>query len=619
MKNIATASSLAAALCLGAAFAAKADSLVYTDQGSNWTATTRAIYYTQDQGSRLMPLSWMQALSLADGTPFLADNLARYGYLTMDGPNNGLPIGFTVTGPDGRKEVGMTCAACHTREIAISNIRYRIDGGPALSDFHQFLVDLDASTQKLVADPIAYDLFSKTVLGTDYPNPNSRAQLQVDFTIWTQRFHAIVSKGVPHNTWGVGRLDAVGMIFNRLTGLDLGAPPTRLIEANLQPADAPVRYPFLWNASIQDRTQWPGFAANGSDILGLARNVGEVYGVFGVFEPTKEQWSLLGYDYLKNNSLNFEGLNTLEDLIKQMGPPKYPFPVDATLAKTGETLFNTWRGSDGKGSTCFDCHSQKPGTPSLGNATWATPLWDVGTDSREYNIMNWTASPGIMTGARIPFISDKLAATSPSIDILTVAVEGSILQHYAESIFDLREKKLPMLQSALDDAFKAKLPELNLSSDLRELQNAFPRSQGQNLAAVQAKVAAARTDAAAKPSTTATSQAAAQPISPTTQFKYESRVLYGIWATAPYLHNGSVPTLADLLQPVAKRPQTFAVGADYDPKLVGLAVTQTGLNTVTQTTDCSQRNSGNSRCGHDFGTDLSPSDKTALLEYLKTL
>ncbi|MVA72296.1 hypothetical protein GOZ81_14585 [Agrobacterium vitis] len=618
VKNIKVAASFVAALCLVAG-SASAQNLVYTDQGSNWSAMDRAIYYTQDQGSRLMPLSWMQALTLPDGTPFLADNLTRYGYLTMDGPNNGLPVGFTVTGPDSRKEVGMTCAACHTREISVSNIRYRIDGGPALSDFHSFLLDLDASTQKLAIDPAAFDRFAKTVLGTDYQDPSSRAQLQVDFTLWTQRYHAIVSKGVPHDSWGVGRLDAVGMIFNRLTGLDLGPPPSRLIVANIQPADAPVRYPFLWNAAIQDRTQWPGFAANGSDILGLARNVGEVYGVFGVFEPTKEKWSLLGYDYLKGNSLNFEGLSTLEDLIKQMGPPKYPFAVDATLASKGETLFNTWRGTNGSGSSCFDCHGQKPGTPSLGNTTWATPLVDVGTDSREYNVMNWTASPGVMTGARIPFANDKLAATSPSIDILTVAVEGSILQHYAESIFDLRDLKFPLLQSAIDDAFESKLPELNLSSDLRELQNAFPRSQGKTLAGLQAKISTARKNAAVKATGSTAGQAPDSSNSPTTEFKYESRVLYGIWATAPYLHNGSVPTLADLLKSTDQRPQKFAVGADYDPKLVGIATTQTGLNTVTQTTDCSQRNSGNSRCGHEFGTDLSDNDKAALLEYLKTL
>jgi hypothetical protein len=96
-------------------------------------------------------------------------------------------------------------------------------------------------------------------------------------------------------------------------------------------------------------------------------------------------------------------------------------------------------------------------------------------------------------------------------------------------------------------------------------------------------------------------------------------VLQGIWATAPYLHNGSVPTLADLLKPATERPAAFQVGPAYDPVNVGLATDQAIFNYTLKTTDCSDRNSGNSRCGHEFGTQLAPAEKRALLEYLKVL
>ena len=102
------------------------------------------------------------------------------------------------------------------------------------------------------------------------------------------------------------------------------------------------------------------------------------------------------------------------------------------------------------------------------------------------------------------------------------------------------------------------------------------------------------------------------------KFRYESRVMFGIWAAAPYLHNGSVPTLADLLKPVDQRPVTFAVGPNYDAVKLGLAAVQPGSYTRT-TTGCDDRNSGNSRCGHTFGVNLPDEDKRALLEYLKTL
>ena len=100
---------------------------------------------------------------------------------------------------------------------------------------------------------------------------------------------------------------------------------------------------------------------------------------------------------------------------------------------------------------------------------------------------------------------------------------------------------------------------------------------------------------------------------------YEARVLEGIWAAAPYLHNGSVPTLAELLKPAAERVAAFKIGPSYDLVNVGIATEQTSFDQVLTTTDCSDLNSGNSRCGHEFGTSLPQAEKQALLEYLKTL
>lgn len=96
---------------------------------------------------------------------------------------------------------------------------------------------------------------------------------------------------------------------------------------------------------------------------------------------------------------------------------------------------------------------------------------------------------------------------------------------------------------------------------------------------------------------------------------FESRVLQGIWAAAPYLHNGSVPTLADLLKPASERPQQFQMGNEYDVRNIGLARHQEprpgSLFDTTLT--------GNSNAGHEFGTTLPESDKAALLEFLKKL
>jgi len=108
------------------------------------------------------------------------------------------------------------------------------------------------------------------------------------------------------------------------------------------------------------------------------------------------------------------------------------------------------------------------------------------------------------------------------------------------------------------------------------------------------------------------------PKAPQGTFVYEARVLKGIWAAAPYLHNGSVASLAELLKPAAQRTKDFKVGPAYDTKNVGLAAEQDTAFTL-ETTGCEDRASGNSRCGHEYGTQLPDGDKKALLEYLKTL
>ena len=102
--------------------------------------------------------------------------------------------------------------------------------------------------------------------------------------------------------------------------------------------------------------------------------------------------------------------------------------------------------------------------------------------------------------------------------------------------------------------------------------------------------------------------------------QYLARPLNGIWATGPYLHNGSVPTLYDLLHP-EQRPAKFKTGSrEFDPVKIGYQsdLTVTGPNVWVF--DTSQP--GNSNIGHSgeaFGSTLPEDQKSALLEYLKKL
>lgn len=100
---------------------------------------------------------------------------------------------------------------------------------------------------------------------------------------------------------------------------------------------------------------------------------------------------------------------------------------------------------------------------------------------------------------------------------------------------------------------------------------------------------------------------------------YVAPSLQGTWVRGPYLHNGSVPTVRDLLNPPARRPGTFYQGSNLlDPHSVGFDSTspeEKGLHyRVYDTT-----RPGNSNSGHLYGTDLTDAEKEALLEYVKTL
>jgi hypothetical protein len=105
---------------------------------------------------------------------------------------------------------------------------------------------------------------------------------------------------------------------------------------------------------------------------------------------------------------------------------------------------------------------------------------------------------------------------------------------------------------------------------------------------------------------------------------YKARPLNGIWAVAPFLHNGSVPNLYLLLSPQSERPQTFWTGSkQFDPVKVGYDPAEISGATLFDTSK-----PGNSNAGHEFkdgprgngviGPLLSPDDRMTIIEYLKS-
>ncbi len=99
---------------------------------------------------------------------------------------------------------------------------------------------------------------------------------------------------------------------------------------------------------------------------------------------------------------------------------------------------------------------------------------------------------------------------------------------------------------------------------------------------------------------------------------YVAVPLDGVWLRAPYLHNGSVPTLTDLLSPAAERPTSFWRGYDVlDQSRVGFDSSSSTAQSAGSLFETSLAGNGNG--GHEFGTQLPATTRRALVEYLKTL
>jgi len=563
----------------------------WAEQG--WTQADRDVFHRTSQGSHLMPLAWFKALQRLDAAePFGADQLARYGYLPdYDVANTDhLPIGFVVDDRSAPPQLGMTCAACHTGEVDYVQKgvihALRVDGAPAsAADFQQFLTDLVATARGTLADPARWNAFSQAVLGPN-PAPGDVQALRGDFQAWTDRFGGFMDASLPRAApWGPGRLDAFGMIFNRVAGLDLHVP------SNLVPADAPVSYPFLWDAPKQDRTQWNGLAPNGLEILGLVRNTGEVMGVFADFEPRRG--ILLPIVLFNENSVWFDHLQTLEEKVVILKAPAWPaaFPFDKALSVRGKVIFD---------AHCAGCHGVNPSKtiPWI----WDTPVKAVGTDPLMTERSARISATGIYQNSPAPrFPVLPYGPTAPTADILVTSVVGT------------------MLRQAITPPFGDDNPIGRALSHDRASVNAGasfgPLAANLNVQDPISAVTANQAELYKKPAPRgAAAMAVAAGAAPAAA--YESRVLTGVWATAPYLHNGSVSNLWELLTPPARRKTQFMAGNRlYDPVNVGFR-TDTSPSLHGRFSTSVQ---GNSAIGHDFGTNLKTAEKRALIEYMKTL
>ncbi|MBT1512704.1 hypothetical protein KIP88_19570 [Bradyrhizobium sp. SRL28] len=565
--------------------------VTYLDQG--WTDAEKQWWYTASQGSRLVPLSWLTALEQRDSTDkFLSDaNVRKLGYLPDGTTGSALPLGFVVDqgpAPDGSQKpwVGMTCAACHTGEFTYGQHRVRLDGAPTLADFQSLMEELLASLAATRADPQKLDRFVSAVLGTS-PSAPDRATLIADLDRQIVWFTRLAAKNAAPIRYGHGRLDAQGHILNKIA-LSVGAAEP-LIHF---PSDAPASYPFLWTTPQHaPAVQWNGIAPqplgdqifNGKtfDFGAMLRNTTELIGVFGSLDvnivPGKD-----GYD----SSLRFENMIDLENLVKRLKSPRWPQqllpPIDANRANEGRALYAKHK--------CNDCHTVlDPATELETKFTITmTGLKDIGTDIwLACNAYLHESKSGLLEGR--PGLFDTIADVGLTFNLLINMSSNMIA----------RARQTPSSE-----------PAMNAHRNLR-------RGGLVATAAAPAVAGAPEYDDPVKAQRAQRCRTDTDPI-----LAYKARPLNGIWATAPYLHNGSVPTLYELLLPPNQRKTTFWVGGtQFDPNDVGFKSNPGDGPFEFRVRDANGKIiPGNDNGGHDYGAaSMTNEERRALVEYLKTL
>lgn len=567
-----------------------------------WSNEERLAWYRGTQGSRLLPQRWFEALEQPGSTEMFASmaNLESLGFVSPPSfDTTPWPIGFAVDrqddsafrvtglrwyegqlGDDDHAEpwVGLNCSACHTARITVGDQARIIDGAPGMLDFQSFVEQLNAALVATVDDPEKWDRFAARVLDGRLTDENiAMLRTAVDqMIIWQKQTETLNATDL---RYGFGRLDAVGHILNKI---QMYADTPNPIPS---PANAPVSIPYLWNIWKQERVQWNGVARNSRFALpgddfeygALGRNTGEVLGVFGevMITPHEATGDLItGY----TSSVRTENLMRMELLLQRLEPPKWPTdiaPIDAQLANVGARLYRR---------NCASCHllaeDQFEGEPTERMALFTATSPENQTDIwMACNTWAYAGPSGLLEGT--PDINmEPLLANAPLAAMLATTVRGTILGSKADLI----------------------------------------REGFNNFLGIQKRPVIDRTPEPGDPLGAIRRACLTTPDVPI--LAYKARPLDGIWATAPYLHNGSVQTLAELLLPADQRQAQFLTGSDLlNPGDVGFVTTEDDPRRFLLRTEYDGRPiEGNSRAGHDYGVaQLSDDDRQALLEFLKTL
>lgn len=509
-----------------------------------------------------MPYALLANLtSVKTGKPFL-QNMERFGFIadaaSASWNPHGLPIGLTAghsrnVDHIGLDVVGFNCAGCHVSELTYRGKRLLIDGAPSHVDLQAYQVEFKDSFEATMRDPVKL------------------AALVVAFN------RSLLASDTTAN----GDTSTYSADPAAKTAGDVDAAPT---------ADKSFRSKSSREADAAD----PAAALRGQTPVARFRTTVALL---------KAQLA-----YVKNGKLLLDGTEPGPGRVDAFGaarnllfpkyamrmqsPVSFPFLWDVpdTTQQRSEADA-VWIHYDGSTNSILE--------RNIGQALGMGAVFDPNT---------WESTLRIENLHRLEVLTHKLSAPKWPADIFgsvdgTKAKAGEKI--FSEMCRDCHQNRLYALTDVGTDPQRANSFGQPVAGGVP-----FPKAIQPILDGLKAR---AFLDDGVSPADQATMDAPKVIWRATGQ--YLARPLTGVWATAPYLHNGSVPTLWHLLHP-DQRPKTFVTGnREFDPARVGYSTSGNGW-----AFDTSQP--GNSNIGHTgdrYGTNLSEDRKDALIEYLKSI
>ena len=651
----------------------------------NWSTEDRHWFHHASQGTATFPVpyAWFLALEqpglylftspgrLADPHYLVrmgfipspktvradAETLRRFGYVNTPGVKtepapatvaglrptpvenfDGLPVGFSRmtpvinpgTGQPDSDRIGLSCAACHTGSIRYKDVSVRFDGGAAMLELRKLEMATGLSIFYTLIVPGRFDRFADRVLGPESSKEDRNKlkqelkgvgdflKAQIEITAKTLK-----AKGQKDTEEGYGRLDALNRIGTQVFYTDLAASGLADYADNIHANDAPVSYPPVWTVP------WFWWAQYDASIeQPLIRNAGEALGVAALVNLSPDHPP----EKLFSSSVALENLVRIEAMLRGPDPfgrnprdfsglmsPKWPahlFPSDDAWKIKPDRVT---KGRALYAAICAECHLGPVSDPAFDSQFPDKSFW---SDKR------WKQDP--KGGWVLDEVQKQVAhmGTDPAqanvLQTRMVQIPGFLDLQPARDLGERWKcKNLPTYSST----------NMPFSIALMILVDKVSQKWIKDNNLKEPAISELWGDRSNCPNPDATPE---KPI-------YRARPLNGVWATAPYIHNGSVPSLYWMLKPQAERPKQFCLGArDFDPRDVGFRVSaggdkscKTGETMFMEAESNGRAINGNSVMGHSLeapkgqdmktykngviGPVLTDDERYDLIEYLKTL